>query len=126
MRLEKVYPGSPSNEEAKALCYGAVDELGLLVEGNVEGTNQVCVLVPDLIVWLAVEFIADFVHALVEEEHLIDFFELLQQDVVGILLPWLQRPHQVHHETLVHLIVPSVEGVFVWIVSVWEREGTTE
>lgn len=71
-------PRQLSNEETSAARDSPVQELSLLVESDVVSTNQICVFVPNLVDLLSVEFVADFVDALVEEEYLVyllKFFE---------------------------------------------------
>ena len=122
----QIYPPPPPYKEARAKGHCSINELRLLIEGDIKSTDQVAVLIANLEAGLSVELVTNLIHTLVKEEHLVNILKLLEKNLTRILLPWLQSTHQVHHKTLVYLIIPSIKRVCIWIFSARERKGTTE
>lgn len=124
--LKDILPVQLPYEESLALRHRLINELRSLIEGGAVRSDHVRllerVLVAHHVFDEAVDFVADFVHALVEEQHFIHFIKLIIKYDALVLAPTLQVLQNIHHEYAVALVVPGEECMPIWIVKFLEAE----
>lgn len=103
-----------------------VFEEGPNVESCTVGADDVAVLVAEAVVGNAIDVEANLVGAFVEEEHLGESFELVDQHDVLLFAAGLQGAEDVEHEVLIVLILPVVEGGLVLRLLVRYAKETAE
>lgn len=88
--VEDVPPVLSPNKEPSAEAVGLVDVLGSLVAAQVVGSDQKVVFDAKDIVLETVDFEAEVERTAVEEDHLIYFVKLVEEDALRMLVSRLQ------------------------------------
>ena len=73
-----------------------------------------------------VNFVAVINPSKLKEKNKINFVKFLEDELVAFIMYWLQVTYDLHHKSLVLLVVPFVITMFLIIRQIWDREEPSE
>jgi len=111
-----------SDGEATALSKGLIDEHASAIVGSLERPNDCSTRVPQLELNLFVDFVADVVEPIFDENDFVDVVKLREDNRVGLQVDGVQELQKHNHEILILKVLPGVKAELIPAALVLDTE----